>query len=299
MANWFFAVFIVTIGILHIVMNVMTPVPFLATKIYTIFPGVKHWWHAPDGVGFAHCLGLCLIYFIWLTPFHLRYTALPDWTQNTSMALSFLLWLLFLAGMVNGLTPLADARSKLIADPVIRFFAVAIAFIMVSVAFYDMPTLTGPLMSVKAVNSLSHYTDWTVDSHHLATLVWGVPMIFGALYCLVPWLWKREALYSKTLVEWHFWLSVLGVLLYVGSMWVSGRIQSLMLGAQDNNGLLLYQFADTIEAMHPYYIIRAVGGVEFTLGALIMAFNLWMTVAVQPVKVEDDGTAAVGNRNTR
>jgi cytochrome c oxidase cbb3-type subunit 1 len=239
----------------------------------------------------AHCLGLSLIYFIWLTPFHLHYTALPDWAQNASMALSFLLWLLFLAGMFNGLTPLADAWSKLITDPVIRFFAVAIAFIMVSVAFYDIPALTGPLMSVKAVNSLSHYTDWTVGSHHQATLVWGVPMTFGALYCLVPWLWKREALYSKTLVEWHFWLLVLGVLLYVGSIWASGIMQSQMLRAHDNNGLLIYQFVDTVKAMYPYYIIRAVGGVEFTLGVLIMAFNLWMTVAAQPAKAKDSGTA--------
>jgi cytochrome c oxidase cbb3-type subunit 1 len=318
-ANWFFAVFIVTVGMLHIVSNVMAPVPFLATKIYTVFPGVQDWWYDFNKLGFfltagflgvmylflparagrpiysrklaiVHCLALCLTYFIWLTSFHLYYTALPDWVQDASMALSFLLWLLFLAGMVNGLTPLADAGSKLITDPVIRFFAVAIAIIMVAVAFYDMPAFTGPLMSIKAVNSLSHYTDWTVGSHHQATLDWGVPMIFGALYCLVPWLWKREALYSKALVEWHFWLSVLGALLYVGSMWVSGIMQGLMLSAHDNNGLLYYQFADTVEAMHPYYIFRAVGGALFSLGALIMAFNLWMTVTAQPAKIEGAGT---------
>lgn len=208
------------------------------------------------------------------------------------MAFSVSLWLLFLAGMVNGLTPLANAGSKLNTDPVIRFLAVAVAIMVVSVAFYGMSAVEGKRTSMKAVNSLSHYTDWTISHRHSVMLVWRVPMIFGALYCLVPWLWKREELYANALVEWHFWLLVLSILLDISSMRVSGTIQGLVWRAYDNFGQLQYSFAETVAAIHPYYIIRAVGGALFTLGALLMTYNLWMTVAAQPTEVEDTGTVS-------
>jgi cytochrome c oxidase cbb3-type subunit 1 len=319
-ANWFFVVFFVTAGMLHIAKNVLVQVPFLATKIYTAFPGVQQWWHNRDTVGFfliagllgamyyfvparigrhvysnklaiAHCLVLCLIYiwFILLGSHRLYYIAYPDWVNGASVVISISLLLLFLAGMINVLTPLANAGSKLSNDPVIRFLTVAVAIMMVSVAFYCMSAFEGPLMSIKAVNSLSHYTDWTISLNHSEILGVGVLTMFGTLYCLVPWLWKRKELYSKALVEWHFWLSVLGILLYIGSMWGSRIIQGLMWQAYNDFGQL-YSFDENIKSMQPYYIIRAVGGALFTLGALIMAFNLRMTLTTQPAKVESTRT---------
>jgi cytochrome c oxidase cbb3-type subunit 1 len=149
--------------------------------------------------------------------------------------------------------------------------------LVVSVAFYGMSTFEGPLMSIKAVNSLSHYTDWTIGHVHSGALGWVGMVSFGAMYCLVPWLWKRKGLYSIRLVEWHFWLSTIGILLYITSMWVSGIMQGLMWRAYDSLGFLQYSFVETVEAMHWPYIIRASGGTLFLAGALIMAWNLWRT----------------------
>ena len=149
---------------------------------------------------------------------------------------------------------------------------------MVSVAFYGMSTFEGPLMSIKAVNSLSHYTDWTIGHVHSGALGWVAMVSFGAIYCLVPWLWKRRGLYSIRLVEWHFWIATLGILLYITAMWVSGITQGLMWRGYDELGFLRYSFGETVEAMHPYYVIRAVGGTLFLLGALIMVYNVWRTI---------------------
>ncbi len=301
-ANWFYLAFIVTIAMLHIVNNLAVPVSLLGAKSYVAFSGVQdamtQWWYGHNAVGFfltAGFLGmmyyfvpkraerpvysyrLSIVHFwsliflyIWAGPHHLHYTALPDWAQTLGMTFSIMLWMPSWGGMINGLMTLSGAWDKLRTDPVIRMM-------VVSVAFYGMSTFEGPLMSVKAVNSLSHYTDWTIGHVHSGALGWVGFISFGAIYCLVPWLWRRQGLYSQRLVEWHFWVATLGILLYITAMWVSGILQGLMWRAYDSLGFLEYSFVETVEAMHPFYIIRAVGGLLFLTGALLMAYNLWRT----------------------
>jgi cytochrome c oxidase cbb3-type subunit 1 len=224
--------------------------------------------------------------YIWAGPHHLHYTALPDWAQTLGMTFSIMLWMPSWGGMINGLMTLSGAWDKLRTDPVVRLLAV-------SVAFYGMSTFEGPLMSIKAVNSLSHYTDWTIGHVHSGALGWVAMVSFGAVYCLVPWLWQRKALYSLKLVEWHFWISTLGILLYITAMWVSGILQGLMWRAYDKLGFLTYSFVETVEAMHPFYIIRAIGGALFVIGSLIMAYNMWRTIrGDEPVDAKDQPRVA-------
>ncbi|MBI1385140.1 MAG: cytochrome-c oxidase, cbb3-type subunit I [Rhizobiales bacterium] len=301
-ANWFYLSFILTIAMLHIVNNLAVPVSFTGIKSYNLFAGVQdamtQWWYGHNAVGFfltAGFLGmmyyfipkraerpvysyrLSIVHFwsliflyIWAGPHHLHYTALPDWAQTLGMTFSIMLWMPSWGGMINGLMTLSGAWDKLRTDPVIRI-------LVVSVAFYGMSTFEGPLMSVKAVNSLSHYTDWTIGHVHSGALGWVGMVSFGALYCLFPWLYKRRGLYSIRLVEWHFWISTVGILLYITAMWVSGILQGLMWRAYDDVGFLKYSFVETVEAMHIPYIIRASGGSLFVIGSLIMAYNLWRT----------------------
>ena len=301
-ANWFYLSFIVTIAMLHIVNNLAIPVSPVGSKSYSLFSGVQdaliQWWYGHNAVGFflttgflaimyyfipkraerpvysyrlsiVHFWSLIFIY-IWAGPHHLHYTALPEWAQTLGMTFSIMLWMPSWGGMINGLMTLSGAWDKLRTDPVIRMM-------VVSVAFYGMSTFEGPLMSVRAVNALSHYTDWTIGHVHSGALGWVGYISFGALYCLTPWLWKRKSLYSKQLVEWHFWISTIGIVLYITSMWVSGIMQGLMWRAYNDFGFLEHSFVETVEAMHPYYIIRAIGGLLFTIGAGIMAYNLWRT----------------------
>lgn len=301
-ANWFYLSFIVTIALLHIVNNLAMPISPYGSKSYSLFSGVQdaltQWWYGHNAVGFflttgflaimyyfipkraerpvysyrlsiVHFWSLIFIY-IWAGPHHLHYTALPEWAQTLGMTFSIMLWMPSWGGMINGLMTLSGAWDKLRTDPVIRMM-------VVSVAFYGMSTFEGPLMSVRAVNALSHYTDWTIGHVHSGALGWVGYISFGALYCLVPWLWKRKTLYSKQLVEWHFWISTIGIVLYITSMWVSGIMQGLMWRAYNEFGFLQFSFVETVEAMHPYYIIRALGGLLFTIGAAIMAYNLWRT----------------------
>ncbi len=302
-ANWFYLAFIVTVAMLHVVNNLALPISWTEPKSYIVFAGVQdamtQWWYGHNAVGFfltAGFLGimyyfipkrverpvysyrLSIIHFwsliflyIWAGPHHLHYTALPDWAQTLGMTFSIMLWMPSWGGMINGLMTLSGAWDKLRTDPVVRL-------LVVSVAFYGMSTFEGPLMSIKAVNSLSHYTDWTIGHVHSGALGWVAMVSFGAIYCLVPWLWKRKALYSARLVEWHFWISTLGILLYITSMWVSGILQGLMWRAYDKLGFLTYSFVETVDAMHPFYIIRASGGTLFVLGSLIMAYNIWRTI---------------------
>jgi cytochrome c oxidase cbb3-type subunit 1 len=308
-ANWFYLAFIVTIAMLHIVNNLAVPISLVSSKSYVIYSGVQdamtQWWYGHNAVGFfltagflgmmyyfvpkraerpiysyrlsvVHFWSLIFIY-IWAGPHHLHYTALPDWAQTLGMTFSIILWMPSWGGMINGLMTLSGAWDKLRTDPVIRMLIVA-------VAFYGMSTFEGPLMSIKSVNALSHYTDWTIGHVHSGALGWVAFITFGAIYCLVPWLWHRKALYSQRLVEWHFWIATLGILLYITSMWVSGILQGLMWRAYDSQGFLEYSFVETVEAMHPFYIIRATGGVLFVIGAVIMAYNLWRTArGDQPV----------------
>ncbi len=302
-ANWFYLAFIITIAMLHIGNNIAVPVSLFGTKSYIASAGVRdamiQWWYGHNAVGFfltAGFLGmmyyfipkqaerpvysyrLSIIHFwaliflyVWAGPHHLHYTALPDWAQTLGMTFSVMLWVPSWGGMINGFMTLSGAWDKLRTDPVLRF-------LVTSVAFYGMSTFEGPVMAIKAVNSLSHYTDWTIGHVHAGALGWNAFISFGALYFLVPRLWKRERLYSIRLVTLHFWVATLGVVLYIVSMWISGIMQGLMWRAYDELGFLQYSFIETVEAMRPYYAIRGVGGVLFIAGAVIMVYNLWRTV---------------------
>ncbi len=320
-ANWFYLAFIVTIAMLHIVNNLAVPVSWAGTKSYVLFAGVQdaltQWWYGHNAVGFfltAGFLGimyyfvpkraerpvysyrLSIVHFwtliflyIWAGPHHLHYTALPDWAQTLGMTFSIMLWMPSWGGMINGLMTLSGAWDKLRTDPVIRM-------LVVSVAFYGMSTFEGPVMSIKAVNSLSHYTDWTIGHVHSGALGWVGFVSFGALYFLFPVLWKRERLYSVKLVNLHFWVATIGIVLYITAMWVSGIMQGLMWRAYDALGFLEYSFVETVERMEPFYVIRALGGVLFLAGALIMAYNLWRTVRgdireAEPLAVPSPGPA--------
>ena len=302
-ANWFYLAFIVTIAVLHLGNNPALPVSVFGSKSYVAWSGVQdamfQWWYGHNAVGFFLTAGfLAIMYYfvpkrverpiysyrlsivhfwaliflyIWAGPHHLHYTALPDWVQTLGMTFSIMLWMPSWGGMINGLMTLSGAWDKLRTDPVLRM-------LVVSIAFYGMSTFEGPMMSIKVVNSLSHYTDWTIGHVHSGALGWVGFVSFGALYCMVPWLWDRKQLYSLKLVNWHFWIATIGFVFYISAMWVSGILQGLMWRAYTSLGFLEYSFIETVEAMHPFYAIRALGGALFVVGALIMAYNLWMTV---------------------
>jgi len=301
-ANWFYLAFIITVAVLHLVNNATVPVSFTGAKSYTLWPGVQdaltQWWYGHNAVGFfltAGFLGIMYYFvpkqanrpiysyrlsvvhfwsliflYIWAGPHHLHYTALPDWAQTLGMTFSVMLWMPSWGGMINGLMTLSGAWDKLRTDPVLKL-------LVVSVAFYGMSTFEGPVMSIKAVNSLSHYTDWTIGHVHSGALGWVAFVSFGAIYYLVPRLWKRERLYSIRLVNTHFWIATIGIVFYITAMWVSGIMQGLMWRTYDALGFLEYSFVETVEAMHPYYLIRALGGILFLIGSLIMVYNLWQT----------------------
>ncbi|WP_207480823.1 cytochrome-c oxidase, cbb3-type subunit I [Arenibaculum pallidiluteum] len=314
-ANWFFLAMILTVAMLHIVNNLNVPVSLFGAHSYPVFAGVQgamvQWWYGHNAVGFfltAGFLGimyyfvpkqagrpvysyrLSIIHFwaliflyIWAGPHHLHYTSLPDWAQTLGMTFSVMLWMPSWGGMINGIMTLSGAWDKLRTDPVLRF-------LVTSVAFYGMSTFEGPVMSIKAVNALSHYTDWTIGHVHSGALGWVAFVTFGAVYFLVPTLWKRERLYSLRLVSVHFWISTLGIVLYITAMWISGVMQGLMWRAYDNLGFLQYSFVETVEAMHPFYVIRAMGGLLFLIGALVMAYNLVRTIRGD-LRVEQPYTA--------
>jgi cytochrome c oxidase cbb3-type subunit 1 len=302
-ANWFTLAFIVTIAMLHIGNNASIPVSIFSPKSYIVWSGVQdamfQWWYGHNAVGFfltaaflaimyyfvpkraerpVYSYRLSIIHFwalifmyIWAGPHHLHYTALPDWTQTLGMTFSIMLWMPSWGGMINGLMTLSGAWDKLRTDPVLRM-------LVVSIAFYGMSTFEGPLMSIRVVNSLSHYTDWTIGHVHSGALGWVGFVSFGALYCLIPWVFNRK-LYSLKLVNWHFWIATIGIVLYITAMWVSGILQGLMWRAYTANGFLEYSFIETVEAMFPFYLTRALGGGLFLVGALIMAFNVYKTIA--------------------
>ncbi len=315
-ANWFYLSFIVTIAMLHIVNNLSIPVSLFGSKSVQVFSGVQdamvQWWYGHNAVGFfltAGFLGmmyyfvpkqaerpvfsykLSIIHFwaliflyIWAGPHHLHYTALPDWAGTLGMAFSIMLWMPSWGGMINGLMTLSGAWDKLRTDPIIRMM-------VVSVAFYGMSTFEGPMMSIRAVNSLSHYTDWTIGHVHSGALGWNGMITFGALYFLVPKLWHRERLYSLPMVSWHFWLATIGIVLYASSMWVSGIMEGLMWREVDAQGFLVNSFADTVAAKWPMNVVRATGGAMYLTGAIIMCYNLWMTVKRSPAKAEATAAA--------
>ncbi len=301
-ANWFYLAFIVTIAILVLGNNTEIPISIFSPKSVVVWSGVQdamiQWWYGHNAVGFfltAGFLGivyyfipkraerpiysyrLSIVHFwaliflyIWAGPHHLHYTALPDWAQTLGMVFSVVLWMPSWGGMINGLMTLSGAWDKLRTDPVLRM-------LVVSVAFYGMSTFEGPLMSVKAVNSLSHYTDWGIGHVHSGSLGWVAFVSFGALYCVIPWIWNRK-LYSLKLVNWHFWISTIGIVFYISAMWVAGIMQGLMWRAYTPQGFLEYSFVETTEALHPEYLIRAAGGALFVVGMLIMLVNIYKTI---------------------
>jgi cytochrome c oxidase cbb3-type subunit 1 len=303
-ANWFYLSFIITIAMLHIVNNLSMPVSLLGSKSYSAFAGVQdaltQWWYGHNAVGFfltAGFLGmmyyfvpkqaerpiysyrLSIIHFwsliflyIWAGPHHLHYTALPDWAQTLGMVFSVMLWMPSWGGMINGLMTLNGVWDKVRTDPIIRLMVFALAF-------YGMATFEGPLMSIKAVNSLSHYTEWTIGHVHSAALGWNGMITFAALYYLVPRLWNRERLYSIRMINWHFWLATLGLVIYASALWVAGITQGLMAREYGEDGYLVYAFAEIVAAMKPYYLMRVIGGLLYFVGLLIMVWNVWQTIA--------------------
>jgi cytochrome c oxidase cbb3-type subunit 1 len=285
-ANWFYLSFILTVAMLHLVNNVNIPVSLFGSKSYPAWSGVQgalvQWWYGHNAVGFFLTAGfLAMMYYfvpkqaqrpvysyrlsilhfwsliflyIWAGPHHLHYTAMPSW-----------------GGMINGLMTLNGAWDKVRTDPIIRMMVLALAF-------YGMSTFEGPMMSVKSVNSLSHYTDWTIGHVHSGALGWNGMITFSAIYYLVPRLWQRERLYSLRMVNWHFWLATLGIVFYASSMWVAGITQGLMWREYGADGYLVNSFAETVAALHPMYLLRAFGGGMFLVGAGIMTFNVWQTI---------------------
>ena len=304
-ALWFYIATILAVAVLHIGNSLEMPAGIL--KSYSIYAGTQdafmQWWYGHNAVAFfltTPFLGLMYYFlpkaagrpvfsyrlsivhfwtivflYIWAGPHHLHYTALPDWASTLGMVMSIVLWMPSWGGMINGLMTLSGAWDKLRTDPVIRMMVIA-------VGFYGMSTFEGPMMSIKAVNSLSHYTDWTIGHVHSGALGWNGMITFGALYFLVPKLWNRDRLYSLSLVSWHFWLATIGIVLYAASMWVTGIMEGLMWREVDANGFLVNSFADTVAAKFPMYVVRALGGVLFLAGAVIMCVNLWLTVTRQP-----------------
>ena len=303
-ANWFYLAFILTVAMLHIVNNLDIPISLFGSKSYPVFAGVQgalvQWWYGHNAVGFFLTAGflammyyfvpkqaerpvysyrLSIIHFwsliflyIWAGPHHLHYTALPDWAQTLGMVFSIMLWMPSWGGMINGLMTLNGAWDKIRTDPIIRMMVMALAF-------YGMSTFEGPMLSIKSVNSLSHYTDWTIGHVHSGALGWNGMITFAAVYFLVPRLWKRERLYSLRMINWHFWLATVGIVFYAASMWVAGITQGLMWREYGIDGYLVNSFVDTVAALHPMFMLRALGGLMYLAGALIMVFNVWMTIA--------------------
>ncbi|MXO55354.1 cytochrome-c oxidase, cbb3-type subunit I [Pontixanthobacter gangjinensis] len=303
-ANWFYLAFIITVAMLHVVNNLDMPYSIFGSTSYPLFGGVQgalvQWWYGHNAVGFFLTAGflammyyfvpkqaerpiysyrLSIIHFwsliflyIWAGPHHLHYTALPDWAQTLGMVFSIVLWMPSWGGMINGLMTLNGAWDKVRTDPIIRMMVMALAF-------YGMSTFEGPMLSIKAVNSLSHYTDWTIGHVHSGALGWNGMITFACVYFLVPRLWKKERLYSLRMVNWHFWLATLGIVFYASSMWVAGVTQGLMWREYGADGYLVNSFVDTVVAVKPMYWMRAFGGGLYLIGALIMSYNVWSTIA--------------------
>ncbi|QAA93617.1 cytochrome-c oxidase, cbb3-type subunit I [Pollutimonas thiosulfatoxidans] len=303
-ANWFFGSYILTIAVLHIFNNLELPVSMW--KSYSAFAGVQdamvQWWYGHNAVGFflttsflgmmyyfvpkqagrpIYSYRLSIVHFwalaftyMWAGPHHLLYTSLPDWTQSLGMALSLILLAPSWGGMINGIMTLSGAWHKLRTDPILKFLVVALSF-------YGMATFEGSMMSIRTVNALSHYTDWTVGHVHAGALGWVAMITFGSFYYMIPRLYGRSAMANMGLVSLHFWLATLGVVLYISSMWIAGVMQGLMWRATGADGTLTYSFVEAVKATYPFYVIRLVGGLCFLGGMCVMAWNTFITVRGQ------------------
>jgi len=306
-ANWFYGAFILTIAVLHIVNNLSFPITI--DKSYPIYTGtvdaMVQWWYGHNAVGFfltAGFLGM-MYYFVpkqaegpvysyrlsivhfwaliaiymWAGPHHLHYTALPNWVQSIGMVFSLILLAPSWGGMINGIMTLSGAWHKLRTDPVLKFMIVALSF-------YGMSTFEGPMMSIKTVNALSHYTDWTVGHVHSGALGWVAMMTIGSVYCLIPRLIGEKKMYSIKAIDIHFWTSTIGVVMYITSMWIAGVMQGLMWRAFNDDGTLTYSFIESLVATKPYYAVRLMGGLLFLSGMFFMAWNTWKTFSSKEMK---------------
>lgn len=307
-ANWFFGAFIIAVALLHVVNAAALPVSL--TKSYSAYAGVQdamvQWWYGHNAVGFfltAGFLGM-MYYFIpkqinrpvysyrlsivhfwalvftymWAGPHHLHYTSLPDWAQSVGMVFSLILLAPSWGGMINGIMTMSGAWHTLRSDPILRF-------LIVSLSFYGMSTFEGPMMSIKTVNALSHYTDWNIAHVHSGALGWVGFITIGSLYYLLPRLFGRTEMYSKKLIEVHFWVATIGVVLYISSMWIAGVMQGLMWRAVNVDGTLTYTFIESVKATFPYYVIRLAGGTLYFVGMLVMAYNVAKTIAAGKAEV--------------
>ena len=311
-ANWFFGAFILTIAVLHIVNSAFVPVSL--TKGYSFYPGaidaMVQWWYGHNAVGFflttaflgmmyyfipkqagrpVYSYRLSVVHFwalistyMWAGPHHLHYTALPDWAQSVGMVFSLILLAPSWGGMINGIMTLSGAWHKLRNDPILKF-------LIVSLSFYGMSTFEGPMMSIKTVNALSHYTDWTVGHVHSGALGWVAMVSIGSLYYLIPRMFGKTEMASMKLVELHFWTATIGVVLYIAAMWIAGVMQGLMWRAVNADGTLTYSFIESVERSYPFYYVRLLGGALFLVGMLFMAYNTWKTAAQG--RAEDADTA--------
>ena len=301
-ANWFFGAFIITVALLHIVNSAALPVTLW--KSYSAYAGAQdamvQWWYGHNAVGFfltAGFLGM-MYYFVpkqagrpiysyrlsvvhfwaliftymWAGPHHLHYTALPEWTQSLGMVFSLILLAPSWGGMINGVMTLSGAWHKLRDDPILKF-------LIVSLSFYGMATFEGPMMSIKTVNALSHYTDWTVGHVHSGALGWVGLISMGTMYYLIPRLFGRAEMHSVRAISLHFWIATLGIVLYIAAMWIAGVMQGLMWRAVSDDGTLTYTFVESVKASYPFYAIRLLGGVLYLSGMLIMAWNVYRTVS--------------------
>jgi cytochrome c oxidase cbb3-type subunit 1 len=301
-ANWFFGAFILAVALLHIVNSAALPVSLW--KSYSAYAGVQdamvQWWYGHNAVGFfltAGFLGMMYYYipkqaerpvysyrlsivhfwaliftYMWAGPHHLHYTALPDWAQSVGMVFSLILLAPSWGGMINGIMTLSGAWHKLRDDPILKF-------LIVSLSFYGMSTFEGPMMSIKTVNALSHYTDWTVGHVHSGALGWVGLITMGSLYHLIPRLYGKKDMHSVRAIELHFWVATLGIVLYIAAMWIAGVMQGLMWRAVNPDGTLVYSFAESVKATYPFYVVRFLGGLLYLGGMLIMVWNVVMTVS--------------------
>ncbi len=314
-ANWFFGSFIITVAVLHLINSAALPVNLFTA--YSLYAGTAdamvQWWYGHNAVGFfltAGFLGmmyyfvpkqaerpvysyrLSIVHFwalvavyIWAGPHHLHYTALPDWAQSLGMVMSLILLAPSWGGMINGIMTLSGAWHKLRSDPILRF-------LVVSLSFYGMSTFEGPMMSIKTVNSLSHYTDWTIGHVHSGALGWVAMISIGSMYHLIPVLFGKSKMYSTDLINTHFWMSTIGTVLYIASMWVNGILQGLMWRAYNQDGTLTYTFVESLVASYPGYMVRLAGGFIFFAGMLIMAYNVYMTARGTEDSVANTQTVA-------
>jgi cytochrome c oxidase cbb3-type subunit 1 len=301
-ANWFFGAFILAVALLHVVNSAAIPAGFM--KSYSAYAGVQdamvQWWYGHNAVGFfltAGFLGMMYYYipkqaerpvysyrlsivhfwaliftYMWAGPHHLHYTALPDWAQSIGMLFSLILLAPSWGGMINGVMTLSGAWHKLRDDPILKFLIVALSF-------YGMSTFEGPMMAIKTVNALSHYTDWTVGHVHSGALGWVGFISMGSMYYLIPRMFGQTKMHSVRAIELHFWIATIGVVLYIAAMWIAGVMQGLMWRAVNPDGTLVYSFVESVKATYPFYVVRLVGGVLYLVGMLIMAWNVVMTVS--------------------